>query len=94
MADRQVYIEKFKAQIDECEARLSALEAKAREASAEARQDYADRIADLRQTRDAAEQRLRDFADSAWSSGEEMRKGFEAAWRELGKEADRADSRA
>jgi uncharacterized coiled-coil DUF342 family protein len=93
MADRDVYVEKFKAKVDKYNARIEKLQAEFDRASAEARQDYADEIAKAQKMRDDARERMREFADGAWRSGEEMRKGFESAWSELSDAAGRAFSR-
>lgn len=93
MTDRDVYVEKFKARIDEYNAQIDKLQAEFDRASAEARKDYADRLAKAKAMRDDAQKRMREFADGAWRSGEEMRKGFEAAWSELSDATSRAFSR-
>jgi septal ring factor EnvC (AmiA/AmiB activator) len=90
MKPKETYRQKVEAQIKELTARLAVMEEQARRFSADAKKaaaadcsDADKRLAELR----ARLATLRDAGDGAW---QEMKKGVEAAWSELGEAATRA----
>lgn len=93
MTDRDKYAAQLKGLIDDYNARIAKLQERVSSASAQGRRDYADHLDEMKQARDAAEEELRAFNDAAWAGADEMRRGFEAAWGEISKAADRAMSR-
>ena len=52
MSERDAYVQKIKAQIDECNAQIKQLEARARKADAETQIKYEKEIKEYRQKRD------------------------------------------
>ena len=83
MSNRDVYVEKMKAKIDEWNADLAKLEARSREAEADMRLKYDQQIQELREQRQKAEERLKELQCAGEESWEKMRDGMEAAWDDM-----------
>ena len=83
MSNRDEYIEKMKASLDEWNAELAELEARARSAEADMRLNFDRQIEELRRRRDEAEKQLRELRSAGEESWERMRQGMEAAWEEM-----------
>jgi chromosome segregation ATPase len=83
MSDRDQYIEKMKARLDEWNADLAKLEAQARSAEADMKMQYDRQIEELRRQRDQAEKQLRELRTAGDESWERLRKGMEAAWDDM-----------
>ena len=80
MSKKQAYEEKFKAQLDELNAKIDVLKAKAKQAEASVQADYYETIEDLKKKRSEAQnklQKLRVAGDDAW---EDMKQGVEESW--------------
>ncbi len=93
MSDRENYIAKAKARIDQWTAEIDRLEAKAREADADARLAYSQQIEEMRSQRDTAQEKLaelRQAGDSAW---EDVKSGFDKAWDDMTSALDKATAR-
>ena len=93
MSNRDAYVQKMKAKLDEWNAEIAALEAKARGAQADARVEHEKHIAELRAERDQARARLdklRAAGDDAW---DDLAAGMEKAWRSLSDSVKSARSR-
>lgn len=61
MSDRDAYVDKMKAKIDEWNADLAKLEARSRGAEADMRVKYDQQIKELREQRERAEKRLKEL---------------------------------
>jgi DNA repair ATPase RecN len=85
MSDRDVYVEKVKAKIDEWNADLAKLEAKSREAAADMQLKYEQQIRDLCEQRNEVEERLRELQRASDESWKRMREGMETAWDDMAK---------
>lgn len=83
MSDRDVYVEKMKAKIDEWNADLAKLEARSREAEADMRLKYDAQIQEMREQREKAEERLKELQRASEESWKRMRDGMESAWDEM-----------
>lgn len=80
MSEREQYIEKAKARLDQWTAEIDKLKAKAEEADADAKIEYDKQIDELRAQRDEAENKIKELqeaSDEAWS---DMKSGFDKAW--------------
>ncbi|MEJ2587805.1 MAG: hypothetical protein P8165_09565 [Deltaproteobacteria bacterium] len=80
---RDAYVERLKAQLDEWNAELDKLEAQARKADAEERIRYESRIQALRQKEEKARETLEQILqakDDAWM---DLKHGLESAWSSL-----------
>jgi len=83
MSERDAYVQKLKAQLDEWNAEIDKLEARAGKASGDARLKYEQQIKSLRQQRQDAENRLaglREATDDAWR---QLKEGADKAWADL-----------
>ena len=83
MNERQDYIEKMKAKLDERNADIDKLEARARDAEADARIRLHQQLDELKATREDAARRVRELQDAGSDAWESMRQGAEAAWEEM-----------
>lgn len=83
MNERQAYIEKMKAKLDEWNADIDKLEARARDAEADARIRLHQQLDELKATREDAARRVRELQDAGSDAWESMRQGAEAAWEEM-----------
>ena len=93
MSKKQAYEEKFKAQLDELNAKIDVLKAKAKQAEASLKADYYETIEDLLKKRSEAQSKLetlRDAGDGAW---EDMKQGVEESWTTFAASVKSAASR-
>jgi septal ring factor EnvC (AmiA/AmiB activator) len=85
MSERDAYIEKLKARLDEWNADMARLEAKARAAQADARLEYEKALKDMDEQRERVREQLSELqaaSDAAWK---DLRRGAEAALQEMGR---------
>jgi hypothetical protein len=90
---RDAYVEKFKAKLDEWNSEIDQLQVKADKAQEGALVSYNRQIAELKEKRDNLNIRmeeLRKRGDAAW---EDLRGGVGTAWKVLGDSIDDAKSR-
>jgi len=84
MKNRDLYLEKVQAQLDEWDADIEKLKARANKASADAKLEYKSRIESLKHKREKAGDKLdelRSASDDAW---EDLKIGLESAKNALG----------
>lgn len=93
MSDRDIYVEKAKAQLEQWNAEIDKLQAKAREANADAQKTYEDQIAEMKKNRDQMEEKLREMRSATEESWKDMQSGFEAAWKSMQDSVEKAMSR-
>ena len=93
MNERQAYIEKMKARLDEWNADIEKLEARAKRAEADAQIGVQKQLDQLKATRDDAAKRLRELQDASADAWEVMRQGAEAAWEDMANAFKEATSR-
>ena len=91
--DRDAYIEKMKAKIDEWNAEISKQEAKARAAQADTKLKYEEQVNEMKAQRDAFEAKLREARESSEKAWGDMLDGFEKAWRDMANAFDSAMKR-
>ncbi len=85
MNERQAYIEKIKAKLDEWNADIDKLEAQARNAGADAQLRFHQQLDELKASRDDAARQLRELQNASADAWETLRQGAEAAWEEMAK---------
>jgi len=85
MSDRDAYVEKMKAKLDEWNAGIEKLEAQARVAQADARIKYQGQLAELKAGRDTAAQKLRELQNASVDAWSTLRQGTDAAWEAMAK---------
>jgi predicted nucleic acid-binding Zn-ribbon protein len=91
--ERDAYIEKARAQLDQLSSRIDLLQARASEAKADARIEYERELDRLRERRDAARSKLEDVRGASGAAWEDVREGFEQAWEALGEAVTQANER-
>ncbi len=80
MSDRDAYVEKMKANIDEWNAEIDKLQASAKEAQADAKIEYEKQLAVLRKQRDEGQAKMKEAHQASDDAWDDMSKGFQAAW--------------
>ncbi len=80
MSDREQYVEKAKARIEQWNADIEKLQAKADEAKVGAKIEYEDQLKDLRAQRDEAKAKLDEMAEASDSAWDDIKAGFESIW--------------
>lgn len=80
MSDRDAYVQKMKAKLDEWNAEIDRLAAKASQAQADARLKYNEEIDNLKKQREEADRRMRELQSSSEEAWNSVREGMEAAW--------------
>ncbi len=93
MPDRDAYVEKFKAQIDQWNADIEKLEAKAREARADAKIEHEKKLKEARARRDAAQGKLDELKSASGEAWEDVKQGAERAWSACREAVDNAAAR-
>jgi hypothetical protein len=83
MSEREQYIEKVKAQLDQWNAEIDKLQAKADEAEADAKIEYEKQINELRAQRDEAEAKAKELQETSNDAWADMKAGFDRAWDSL-----------
>ncbi len=81
--DRQAYIDRTKALLDEWNAEIDKVKAKVDAASAEARIEYEKRLEEMRGHRNEAEAQLHKLQASGDQAFDDLRHGFEKAWADI-----------
>lgn len=83
MTNRDEYVERLKARLDEWNAELTRWEAKAKVAQTDARIEYERRIDALRQQRDSAVDQLKHIQSAAGDAWLELTRGADDAWEKM-----------
>ncbi len=90
MTDRDEYVEKAKARLDQWNAEIEKLQAKAKEARADAEIEYDKQIAEMRTRRDEAEQRLKELREAGDHAWKDVKEGLDRAWDSLSESFEKA----
>ncbi len=80
---RDAYIQKLKAKLDEWNAEISILAAKAEQAGAEAKIEYHRQLDDLRAKRRELEGKISELQEAGESAWEDLKQGLENSWEIL-----------
>ena len=81
---RDAYVQKLKAKMDEWNAEIKQLEAKAAQAGADAKIEYSSQLNDLKTTRKELEEKISQLQKSGEGAWEDLKAGTESAWKTLG----------
>lgn len=81
--DRNAYVEKLKALMDEWNAKIDKLAAKTNQMEAEAKIQYQKQIEDLRRELDDVENRITKLKQSSEGIWEDLKQGVENSWEIL-----------
>ena len=93
MNERQDYIKKMKARLEEWKRDIEQLETKADSAEGKLKQNYHEQIARLQQQRDDAARKLEDLQNSSGDAWKDLKSGIEMAWDAMGQAVDSAVKR-
>jgi uncharacterized coiled-coil DUF342 family protein len=93
MSNRDAYIKKMKAKLDEWNADIAKIEAKAESAQADMEIQYNQKIDELKQQREKATAQLDELQNSRDEAWEDIKAGLDNAWESLGNAVNSALSR-
>ena len=85
MSNRDEYIRKVKAKIDEWDAEIDKFSARAEAAQADAKIRYQEQLETLRKQRNENMERLRELQTASEGAWESVRKGMEDSWERMNK---------
>lgn len=85
MSDREEYVKKMKAKIDEWDAEIDKVSAKTEQAQADAKLKYQAQLEELRKQRDRGLEQLQEMQAASADAWESMRKGMEESWNSMNK---------
>ncbi|MHC5212109.1 MAG: sll1863 family stress response protein [Planctomycetota bacterium] len=88
--EREAYLEKLKARLDEWNARIAVLEARANQSKAEVKRRYAEQVAALKRQRDEVRVRVDKLRKTSGDAWRDVRRGIEEAGERLGDALERA----
>jgi len=80
MEDKDAYIQKLHARLDEWNAEIDKLKAKADKAEAESRIEFQKQIENLRQRRQEAEKKVDEVRAAGEGAWEDLKSGVQLAW--------------
>lgn len=93
MTDRDEYLEKLKARLDEWNADIDKLESKTREAQASAKAQYEKQLVAMREMRDDAQKKFSEMQKASDEAWDVMLKGTEKAWQTWASAFEKARSK-
>ena len=83
MSNRDAYVQKLKAKMDEWNAEIDKVAAKADRADAEAKIEYHKQLEDLRAKRKDVEEKIAELQQAGESAWEDLKQGLENSWEIL-----------
>ena len=83
MTNREAYIEKAKAQIDQWNAEINKMLANAAEAEADAKIEYQKQIDEMRNQRNEAKEQIKQMQSASNKAWDDMQAGFDKAWDDI-----------
>jgi hypothetical protein len=92
MSNRDEYVEKMKAQLDQWNADIAKWETKAQAAQVEARAEYDKRLEAVRQQREQAMYQMKLLQGAAGEAWVEMMRGTDEAWARMREAFDKASA--
>lgn len=78
--ERDAYVQKLKAKLDEWNAEIDILAAKAEQAEAEAKIEYHRRLEDLRAKRGELDEKIAELQQAGEGAWEDLKQGLENSW--------------
>ena len=83
MTERDAYVQKMKAQLDEWNAEIDKLQARTQQAKGDAKLSYEQQLKSLRRQRDDAQARLTGIQDATEDAWRQFKEGADQAWSKL-----------
>jgi len=80
MAEKDAYVQKMQAKLDEWNAEIDKLKAKAAQAEADSRIEYQKQIQDLQERRQGAENKLAQVRQAGEGAWQDLKTGAQSAW--------------
>ena len=93
MTNRDEYLEKFKAKLDEWNTEIDKLERNARQVQADAMAQYDKQLESLREMRDDAQRKYSEMQNTTTEAWDVMLQGTEKAWQAWGSAFENARSK-
>lgn len=93
MGNRDEYVRKMQAKLEEWNAEIDKLSAKANEATAELKKEYSEQIESLKARQAVARERIEELQQAGEGAWGDLKSGIELAWTALGEALDSARSR-
>lgn len=93
MINRDEYVRKMQAKLEEWNADIDKLTARASEVREDLKQDYAGQLEALKAKQAVARQRIEELQKSGGSAWEDLKTGIELAWSAVSEAIDSAKSR-
>ena len=93
MSNREEYILKMQAKLEEWNTDIGTLTAKASEVAADVKHEYHDQIESLKAKQAAARQKIEELQHSGEGAWGDLKTGIELAWSSMGDAIDSARSR-
>lgn len=93
MSNRDEYIRKMQAKLEEWNAEIDTLAAKASEVSADVKKEYNEQIESLKAKQAVARQKIEELQQAGESAWVDLKAGIELAWTAMGEAIDSARSR-
>ena len=93
MSEKDAYERKLQAQLDKWSAEIDRLKAMAEGASADAHIRYHKEIEDLRQQKNAADNKLSELRRASGDAWKDMKSGLDEAWESLANSVKTASAR-
>jgi hypothetical protein len=93
MSNRDEYISKMKAKLDEWNGEIDTLTAKANGVAADVKNEYAEHIESLKAKQAATRQKIEELQHAGEGAWEDVKSGIDLAWTAMGEAIDSARSR-
>ena len=93
MSNREEYIHKMQAKLEEWNADIATLTAKAGEVTADVKHEYREQIESLKIKQAGAREKIEELQHSGESAWVDLKTGIELAWSSMGEAIDSARSR-
>ena len=93
MKNKEVYVQKLHAKIDEWNADIDKLKAKADQLEADSRIEYEKQIEALKNKRNEIEKKLSEFSRSGEAALEDLKAGIDLAWESMNEAIKSATAR-
>lgn len=93
MGNRDEYVRKMQAKLDEWNAEIDQLTIKANAATAELRKEYSEQIEALKARQAVARERIEELQQAGEGAWGDLKSGIELAWTAMGEALDSARSR-
>ena len=93
MSNREEYIRKMQAKLEEWNADIDTLTVKAGEVTADVKHEYREQIESLKEKQAEVRQKIEELQQTGESAWGDLKSGIGVAWTDMGKAIDSASSR-